>query len=120
MWDRFLPNPLEETAEHARWRRAVKTAEKNLRELAAGSENFQKTVRSIDRVQDFDRFIEPEEREVGARLRRQIRDAEEAGLRVRQGERESELRRLKEAQREEWFGLTTFEKELRLGKARRS
>lgn len=118
-------NPVEESEEHAKWRRAVKTAEKNLQDLAAGLDDktygklFEKTRRSIDKVLSFDRWIEPEEREIGVRLSRQIQEAVEQGRLVQQEERERELSRLRQEKKEEWFGLTTYEKELRLGKARR-
>jgi len=116
----FQGNPLDEGVEHAKWRRAVKAAEKKIRELANSGEgevnkNREAAGRAIEKVYHWERFLDdPKEREVSDELSRRAREAEEEARRKLREWRESELRRLRGEKQAAWNELSDYEKELEL------
>lgn len=118
-WQRVFDNPTD-SPEQATLKRAVKRAEKLLRDMASGVENFPAVDRAISKAESLARFVEEEEREVAYALRSRIAAAEAAGRAARQAYRDEEMRRLRQKEREARPVPGSFEHELALMRGRRT
>lgn len=118
-WDRIFDNP-SDSPEQAKLKRAVKRAEKLLREFASGIENLPALDRAISKAEYLARYVAEAERETAYTLRSRIAAAEEAGRAARQAYRDEEMRRLRQKEREARPVPGSFEHELALMRGRRT
>lgn len=117
-WQRVFENPVK-TDEQVKLERAVKRAEKLLRDMAEGDQNWPALDRAISKAESLARFVTEEEREVVYTLRRRIAAAEEAGRAARERARAAEITRLREQERAGRPAPGSYKYELEIMRGRR-